>query len=191
MTSRFVFFICLAIAAPTLVHAEKEDPHQGHEAAMMHEPADSRVTARESGQSTFAALIEMTALLEANPDTDWSTVDLDSLRLHLLDMNLLMVSTNASTKVFRQDKTVQFTVSGSAEAVPAIHRMVPAHSRFLEQSRGWPIDTELSDSGATITISASDNDLLVRLKALGFYGFMSLDSHHQAHHEQIALGKSH
>ncbi|MDB4223431.1 hypothetical protein N9850_06635 [Granulosicoccus sp.] len=69
--------------------------------------------------------------------------------------------------------------------------MVPAHSQFIQQSRGWKIESVLIDDGAILTITVEDKATLSRINALGFYGFMSLDSHHQAHHYQMAMGKTH
>ena len=44
---------------------------------------------QETGQSTFAALAEIVAILQADPETDWERVDIDGLRRHLVDMDLL------------------------------------------------------------------------------------------------------
>ena len=40
----------------------------------------------EAGTDPFAVIQEAIALLEANPDTDWSTVNIEALRLHLIEM---------------------------------------------------------------------------------------------------------
>ena len=39
----------------------------------------------EAGTDPFAVIHEVIALLEANPDTDWSAVNIEALRLHLYD----------------------------------------------------------------------------------------------------------
>ncbi|MFI5002553.1 MAG: hypothetical protein ACHQK9_21925, partial [Reyranellales bacterium] len=39
------------------------------------------------GQDAFGAIQEIVRLLEADPKTDWSKVDLEGLRQHLIDMN--------------------------------------------------------------------------------------------------------
>jgi enoyl-[acyl-carrier-protein] reductase (NADH) len=69
--------------------------------------------------------------------------------------------------------------------------MAAAHAKFIEQSCGWVISSELNEKGAIIIITVDEPATKTRLKALGFCGFMSLDSHHQAHHYQMAMGKSH
>jgi hypothetical protein len=40
-----------------------------------------------SGQDAFGAIQEIVGMLEADPATDGSKVDIDALRDHLLDMN--------------------------------------------------------------------------------------------------------
>lgn len=105
-------------------------------------------------------------------------------------MNHLILNTEAKTSV-TEDAQIRFDIRGSAASTPSIHRKVPAHSQFIDQSRGWIIGYELNDMGATITINANDKNQMSRIKALGFYGFKSLDSHHQAHHYQMSIGNSH
>jgi hypothetical protein len=39
------------------------------------------------GQDSFGAIQEIVRILEADPNTDWSKVDLEALRQHLIDMN--------------------------------------------------------------------------------------------------------
>ena len=51
-------------------------------------PADAVLT--EPGQGAFAALSEVVRYLEADQETDWSRVDLSSLRAHLVDMDRLV-----------------------------------------------------------------------------------------------------
>ena len=55
-------------------------------------PAASAPTERGRVRS-FAALSEIVALLEADPQTDWGTVDITALRDHLVDMARLVTGT--------------------------------------------------------------------------------------------------
>lgn len=164
--------------------------HGEHTSGMSHGVATDNAMPIEGGQSTFAAIIEIVAMLEADPKTRWSEVDIDSLRSHLLDMNNLILLTTATTQE-TNNNTVQFTVKGTGDGLEAIHRMTSAHAQFIQQSRGWEIDTELTDTGASVRVTTNNDVSKNRLKAMGFYGFMSLDSHHQEHHLLMAKGQSH
>jgi len=180
--------VLVALISLSLWAAEK---HSGHTSDMNHSTMNlDAVQPQEGGQATFAAIIEIVAMLEQDTKTDWHIVDINELRAHLLDMNHLILETEATTSILEPTQ-IRFDILGTAASIPSIHRMVPAHSRFVEQSRGWKIAPELNDNGATLTISVEDDTSLNKLSALGFYGFMSLDSHHQAHHYQIAIGNSH
>lgn len=143
---------------------------------------------REGGQAAFSALIEMVALLESDADTDWAKVDIDALRDHLRDMDQLILWTDSSTEVSSED-SVQYKATGQGNALQALHRMVPMHAKFIAESRGWDISTDVHAEGVEVVITGLQPDDLQRLEALGFYGFMSLDAHHQAHHLMMALGK--
>ena len=43
--------------------------------------------ATQPGQGAFAAIQEIVEILAADPKTDWSKVNIDALRQHLIDMN--------------------------------------------------------------------------------------------------------
>ena len=57
------------------------------------------------GQDAFGAIQEIVGILDADPKTDWSKVDLEALRQHLIDMNEItrepMPSRNRSAAVWR------------------------------------------------------------------------------------------
>lgn len=168
-----------------------EDKHHKHSDGMNHNSmASNEPQPTQGGQAAFAAIIEIVALLEQNPNTDWDAIDIDRLRSHLLDMNEVMLNTTASKEVV-SDHEIRFTVTANEDSIASVKRMVPAHSKFIQQVRGWEIQPELTNNGAALTISSEDTNTIKRLNALGFYGFMSLEAHHQAHHYQMARGQSH
>ena len=45
----------------------------------------------EAGQAAFAAIKEIVAILEADSATDWSRVNLEALRRHLITMDRVMM----------------------------------------------------------------------------------------------------
>lgn len=142
----------------------------------------------ETGQSAFAALAEIVALLVSNPQTDWASVDIDALREHLLDMEQLTLETSVDTEL-RTDGAA-FTVTSEGRALEATQRMVRSHAPVLSQATGWQTTVENIDNGARLIVRTDLSHEVPMIQALGFYGMMATGAHHQEHHLQIALGSS-
>src|ERR1019366_1336233 len=58
---------------------------QDHMGGMMHAVGGHQAT--QPGQAAFGTIQEIVEILEADPATDWSKVDIDALRQHLIDMD--------------------------------------------------------------------------------------------------------
>ena len=140
----------------------------------------------EGGQSTFAAIAEIVAMLEADPDTDWSKVDIAALRAHLVDMNSLMLGAKASSTV--EGKTIRFRIEGEAGVLRAIQAMVPAHAAELDKTGPWTVQTEAISEGVILSLTSETDADLEKARALGFFGLMAKGSHHQPHHLALARG---
>ena len=154
--------------------------HAGHEGPAM------GVMPTEPGQSAFAAIAEIVGILRADPETDWSKVDIDRLREHLVDMDELTL--NAHVETSSDDRRVTFHVSGEGRTRRAIQDMVPAHASFLASDMAMQAHAEVTDDGAILVLTADNADQLRQYKALGFFGVMALGAHHQAHHMALARG---
>ena len=59
----------------------------------------------EPGQSLFAALREVVSELEARPETDWSQVNIDALRQHLVQMDLLFSGAEVSSDLLPKESS--------------------------------------------------------------------------------------
>ena len=55
--------------------------------------------ATQAGQGAFAAIQEVVEILAADPKTDWSKVNIDALRQHLVDMDNVTLSANMVAEV--------------------------------------------------------------------------------------------
>lgn len=139
----------------------------------------------QPGQAAFATIQEIVQILEADPATDWSKVDIEALRQHLIDMdNVTLRAVVQSTPV---EGGVQFTVTGTGDVRDSIRRMVAAHAATMSGVGGWKyVSAEVGD-GASLTVIVPAQDL-PKLKALGFVGVMTVGMHHQEHHLMIARG---
>jgi hypothetical protein len=148
----------------------------GHHAGVM--PASP-------GQDAFGAIQEIVQILESDPTTDWSKVNIGVLREHLIDMNDVTLRAVASERM--TDTGIEIAVTGEGRTRDAIKRMVPAHARELA-AHGWNATTAERPDGVTLTVAASEKMSLVKLKALGFIGIMAQGGHHQPHHLMMAKG---
>ena len=172
--------ILLILATPAAAQQDHAAMHGGG-------PEPSAVLA-EPGQGAFAALSEVVAVLEADPATDWSRVDLDGLRAHLVDMDLL--ATRATVRTERLPDGVRAIATGDAETARALGRMVPAHAGQLAMDGSWTAQGEATADGAVLTVRSDDAATVARIHGLGFFGLMASQDHHREHHLAIARGGS-
>ena len=141
----------------------------------------------EPGQGAFAALSEVVRVLDADPATDWSTVDLDALRDHLRDMDRLVGDAVVRTRELADG--LRASVTGNAETIATVRRMVPAHATELAKDGRWSVEATATDDGAELTVTSDDPATVARIKGLGFFGLMASQDHHREHHLMIALGR--
>jgi hypothetical protein len=138
------------------------------------------------GQDAFGAIQEIVRILEADPRTDWSRVNIAALREHLIDMN--EVTLRAKAEATRVDGGLRITVTGTGRTLEAIRRMVPAHAREIDGQTGWSVTTSVVTDGVVLTVTATDPSQVVRIRGLGFMGIMVRGAHHQPHH--LAMARS-
>lgn len=169
--------LALALAlAPGLAHAQmSHDQHMSQMAGQM------GIT--QSGQSAFGAIAEIVARLEADPGTDWSTVDINGLRAHLVDMDRVTLWSRVETRTTKTGAV--FTVSGEGDTVGAIRRMAHAHAAMMDGA--WHYQVQDTDTGVVMEVLAPAADL-PKLHGLGFFGIMASGMHHQMHHWMLATG---
>lgn len=141
----------------------------------------------ETGQAPFAAIAEIVAQLRADPKTDWSRVNIDALRAHLLDMDL--VTMRASVETQQTEGGALFTVVGEGETIGAIQRMTQAHSGMLGSDAGWSMEVETTPDGAKVLVATDAESDIAQIRGLGFFGIMTVGAHHQMHHLMMAIGQ--
>lgn len=166
----------------------------GHPGMMSGHPEMMEMQAGLSGQPTlpgqdaFGAIQEVVQILESDPTTDWSKVNIAALREHLIDMNEVTLHAAATERPL--DNGVEIAVTGEGRTLEAIKRMVPAHVSELVKI-GWNAKTEDLPNGVKLTVTTDDAKQAIKLKALGFMGIMVQGGHHQPHHLMIAKGEFH
>jgi hypothetical protein len=138
------------------------------------------------GQDAFGTIQEIVQMLESDPSTDWSNVNIAALREHLIDMN--EVTLHAAAEEHPRPDGIEIRITGEGRTLEAIKRMVPAHVHELQMS-GWDARTEDLPNGVRLTVSGADARQAVKLRALGFMGIMVQGAHHQMHHLMMAKGE--
>jgi hypothetical protein len=159
----------------------------GMQHAAVHSDHHGAALPSEPGQGAFAAIAEIVALLEADPGTDWSKVDIGALREHLVEMNELML--NAVAREEPVPGGLRIEVTGEGRTLRAIRAMVPAHAVELAKIEGWQAEATADPAGAVLMATSADPRQEARIRALGFFGLMATGAHHQAHHWAIATGQ--
>ncbi len=141
---------------------------------------------KEAGQAAFATIAEIVAILNADPKTDWSKVNINALREHLVDMDEVTMRAKVSQQ--KSEHSVLFTITGKGRTLQAIQAMVIAHSFELNKIDGWKVAANKIPDGAVLIISSDNTTEITKINALGFFGVMSMGAHHQPHHFGMATG---
>lgn len=174
-----IMFGMLASTAPA------QAQHAGHAA---HTGSDHmNGAASEPGNGAFAAIAEIVALLSADPKTDWSAVDIDALRQHLVDMDALVKGAEVASSPLPLG--LKMRVSTLGRAGEAASRMVTAHGAVLASETGWASDLITGEDHLVWTVEAESAAEAQKIQALGFFGLMATGDHHRAHHLALAMGR--
>jgi hypothetical protein len=162
--------------------------HEAHSAAM--ERCLRGPIPTSSGQAAFGAISEVVRMLKADPKTDWSKVNIESLRQHLIDMDEVIMRSVAVQRNIPGG--IEVDVTGTGRAMDAIRRMTMNHAAMLESDSEYLASAKEIASGARLTVSAKnsrDASVVARIRGLGFAGIMTEGDHHAAHHLAIARGE--
>jgi hypothetical protein len=178
------------LLAPMFLAAQEHE----HRPGMVHpsSAADSAVRIDSPGQAAYSAIAEIVRVLEKDPATDWSKVNLEALRQHLIDMHDVTIRAVVSQE--NVPGGARFTVEGEGRTRDAVRRMSRAHAGMLSQTGEARMTVEETPAGVRLTILAADAGdarAVARLRGLGFIGMLTLGEHHGPHHLAMARGAGH
>ena len=142
------------------------------------------------GQDAFGAMAEVVRILEADPATDWSKVDMERLRQHLIDMNEVVL--RASVKATQVPSGLAMDVTGEGRTARSIRDMIMPHSAELDGMPAWSAKVEPIPDGVRLIVVArdpSDAKTVTRIRGLGFAGLLVQGGHHGPHHLAMAKGE--
>jgi hypothetical protein len=161
--------------------------HQGMMPMAGHVGMHDVVMPTMPGQDAFGAIQEIVRILDADPKTDWSKVDLEALRQHLIDMNEVTLRAEAAPKEI--DGGLEIAVTGSGRTLVAIQRMVPAWTQMANGHNGWNAKVSELPNGELLTVTATDPKEVQHISGLGFIGLLASGTWHQPHHLAMAKGE--
>lgn len=172
----------------TAPHAIAAQEHQ-HTPGMHGTPVDSGKVVPPAGQAAFAAIADVVRQLEADPNTDWSRVNIEKLRQHLIDMDEVVMRSRVGAVSVTGG--ARFTVRGAPRTAAAIQRMLQGHTSMLKSESGLVAAYKSLPDGAVLTVTAAtaqDARTIARIRGLGFAGLLTVGEHHAAHHLALARG---
>jgi len=173
------------VIAAVPARAQNGMDHASHRAAM------SATSAAPGGQDAYAAIAAIVALLEADSTTDWSKVNIEALRQHLLVMN--DVTLGARTVQTPVTGGARMDVTGEGRVGESIRAMLHAHAPELERMGLYRATVQDIPRGARLTVTAADTQdakTVAKIRGLGFMGLLTLGAHHAQHHVALARGEA-
>lgn len=183
-----IIFVLLLVLASTLTansYAEERPPHD-HMSMSQGHSAPTPLT--EPGNGAFAAIQEAIKMLMADPNTDWSRVDLEALRLHLVDMNNFTLYVKVISKK-PIPNGVEFTVAPTTkDAEGSLERLFAAHPAILKQESGWDMKVTKNKRSFTARVTSQNQNDIKKIRGLGYIGIIALGQHHQLHHWLMSVG---
>ena len=186
-----IIYSAISIAAITITTVALSQEHKmmNHDTMIDSNTTDQGSTAilTEAGTDPFAVIQEVIALLEANPDTDWSAVNIEALRLHLVEMQDMTLNVTVEQEPIKLGFKAVITPT-TKRALQSMSRIFSAHPSIIKEETGW--DMFVTDNNGIFTIEVTSNQLqeVDKIRGLGYIGIMAYGNHHQPHHWAMASG---
>ena len=187
MRKLFVIVIALGLVAAGGARVAAQHGGMSHGA---HETQGGAAAPTLPGQDAFGAIAEVVRLLDADPATDWSKVDLERLRRHLIDMNEVVLRSEVKQRPIPGGLVMD--VTGAPRTAEAIRAMLVPHAAELDRLPALSARAEPLPNGIRLTVTAraaDDERAVARLRGLGFAGILTLGGHHGPHHLAMARGE--
>ena len=142
------------------------------------------------GQAAYATMAAIVAMLEADSTTDWSKVNIEALRQHLIVMN--EVTIGARTRQTSVPGGASMDVTGDGHVAESIRTMLRNHSAMLAMEGPYRASVDDIPGGVRWVVTAAnpgDAKTVAKIRGLGFAGLLTLGDHHTPHHIALARGE--
>lgn len=142
------------------------------------------------GNAIFGAVQEVIQRVEADTTVDWSAVNLERLRRHLIDMRRVATNVEVVYQHAIEEGVLIRIVPEDASARSSLARVLRDHAPQLEREAGWSLTVEPAEDGYDLQVTTSDPADVPKIRALGYIGLLAYGAHHQQHHWMIATGQA-
>lgn len=157
--------------------------------AQSHVP-DAGPALSEPGQAIFGTVQEAIRVLEADSTTDWSQVDVERLRRHLIDMHNVALHVEVTDRAAIENGS-ELVVRPTTEAAHAsLENVLDAHPMMLKHEAGWTMEVTKQDGDFRLRTTDPDGDDAAKIRALGYIELLAKGQHHQRHHWMMVRGQS-
>jgi hypothetical protein len=143
----------------------------------------------EPGNDAFGTIQEVIRVLEADPNTDWSKVNLESLRQHLVDMHNMTFNVTVLSQKPVDNGVEILVLPDSAAAGASLDRVFAAHPAQLEMETGWKMTVRKKDGKYDLVVTTQNLSEVAKVRGLGYIGILATGAHHQLHHWAMATGQ--
>ncbi|WP_299195551.1 hypothetical protein [uncultured Amphritea sp.] len=166
---------------------------EGDHSAMTHHDHSMGASATvltEAGNDAFGTIQEVIARLNSDPDTDWSKVNIEALRQHLVDMNEMTLNVEVISQTPIAQGMEAIVKPLTARSAAALERVLKVHPAQLQRESGWVMQVVKNADAYRLIITTKNSYEISKIRGLGYIGVMAYGTHHQLHHWAMASGEN-
>lgn len=182
----------IIICSVLFIHGSAVYAADDHAAMMNHEHniEHSGRMLTDAGNDAFGTIQEVIKKLNSDPNTDWSKVNIEVLRQHLLDMNDMTLNVEIISQKPIHNGLEVIVKPTTDRASLALDRVFKAHPAQLKIDSGWSMKVVRNNGQYTLTTTSDHPKDASKIRGLGYIGLMAYGDHHQRHHWAMATGNN-
>lgn len=150
----------------------------------------STMVLTEAGNDAFGTIQEVIMKLNNDPKTDWTKINIEALRQHLLDMNDMTLHVEVISQKPIPSGLEAIVRPTTDRTVLALERIFKAHPAQLQRETGWKMQVVKNNGLYILTTTSENPNDTSKIRGLGYIGLMVYGNHHQPHHWAMATGKN-